>query len=300
MGLRRPRPWAVVLSGALLACTWFDEDPFVEKASEGKTRSRPELVELKLERIEACRDQLVPVMTESWDRYGRAVSRGSRASDRDRHFGIDRSNFRACKVGLADGLLMEPPMPELESAASAFVEVAKDYAERSRWEGRADRDNETLQDERLEREYERWQSAWETLDLLLDRARDINGPQLLELVEKRGDDLALQAMAVRAEARPLATCLLGEPSPVAAVCEPLAEAFSIHYEAFRDQIERAGTRDVFWLDSFATTAAAFEDEAADAMRKLKERRLQDADRTRLRRTHRDLVRDAKTLTFEFP
>lgn len=297
MGLKRT---LVAFAFALGACTWFDEDPFADREDAQAQRSDAELIELKLERFEACRDGLIPVMEESFRRYKRAVSRGRRAAPRDKHFGIDRHNFRACKVGLADGLLMEPPMPELEAAARAFVEIAKDYAERSRWEGRANTDEAKLADERLERDYERWVSAKETLDVLLDRARSKNGAQLLEALEAHAQPLEMHARAVHVEARPLVTCLLTEPVPVAEVCAPLMENFEQHYAQFEQSLGQSSSQNVFWIDTYAASAAAFDAEVADAMAALRARNLSDGDRVRLRRTHRDLVRDAKTLSFRFP
>ena len=286
-------------STASSACTWFDEDPFEHRENEDEL-PEPRRIELKLERFDACRQSINADLRNARRRYDRAVAQGRKASDRDRHFGIDRAVFRTCKLALADGLSMTPPMPELEAAGQAAVEIAEEYAERTRRIGRVSNPR-VEKDERLEQAYDRWRDADRLFDALIERARDRNGPVLLEMLQQKGADLEARTRAVTVQAAPLVQCLLrDDPPPDRGVCDPRFEAFELVYQEFASLMEDTPVHDVFWLDTFALDAESLFDVTKKSIRTLQDRGLTRAERRELRRTYRDLMRDDETLRFEFP
>ena len=95
----------------------------------------------------------------------------------DAFLAFERAKFRTCAVAIADGLALEPSMPELESAAKAVRTVASEYAERTRWHGRHDGEGVIEADPRMERSYERWKDADVFFVAILDRTRQVNDPK---------------------------------------------------------------------------------------------------------------------------
>jgi hypothetical protein len=281
------------------ACTWFNDDPF-ERDTLRVSHEGPEQVDAKLGRFERCRASLNPILDESWTRYQKVVGKKGKVSPRDRYFGIERARFRTCSVAIADGLAMEPSMPELEAAAKAVRDIASEYAERTRWHGRHDGEGVVPDDARMGRAYERWQQADGLLMTLLERARERNDPKLLELLESRGQDLPLTTRALIVQARPLVRCLTRQPSPVADECQPHWDAFEIVYQSFEEMVKANSNSSTFWIDTFTHDAHAFKEVAEGALTRVEQGKMPRREREQLERTHQDLLRDADTLRFEFP
>ena len=233
---------------------------------------------MKLGRFERCRASINPVLEESWSRYNKVAGKRRQAlASRDRYFGIERARFRTCAVAFEDGMALEPSMPELESAAKAVRDVAAEFAERTRWHGRHDGDGVIEADPRMERAYERWQQADAFLLAILDRARQLNDPKLLEvLAQARADELPYLTRALITRARPLVRCLERQPSPKKKECEPAFDAFLVDYDRFAAYVEDHPTDGTFWLDTFTHDAKAFREVSADLLDKLSEGRLPSA------------------------
>src|SRR5690606_18805769 len=153
----------------------------------------------------------------------------------------------------ADGLSMSPPMPELEAAGQAAVTIAEEYAERTRRIGRVS-NPKIERDERLEQAFDRWRDADQLFDALVERSRDNNGPELLEMLKAKGPDPEARTRAVTVHAAPLVQCLLRDPPPLAGVCEPRFDAFDTVYKEFDAIIQDTPVHDVFWLDTFSLDA----------------------------------------------
>ena len=301
MDLARPRgfiPQLVLGVGLALApaCTWFNDDPFADEVLR-KDLPVPEQIDAKLGRFERCRASLNPVLEESWTRYQAVVGRRGNISPRDRYFGIERARFRTCSVAIADGLAMEPVMPELESAAKAVRDIASEFAERTRWHGRQEDEGVIEEDQRLARAYERWQEADTLLVTILDRTREVNDPKLLELLEERGEEMPLRTRAIIVQARPLVRCLGDENANVREACDPYWEGFDSSYSAFIDAVKQQRGDSIFWIDTFTKDAHAFHEVAQEALSRLSSRGLPRTEREQLQRTYQDLLRDAETLRF---
>jgi hypothetical protein len=240
----------------LPACTWFNEDPFEREALREET-SVPEQIDVKLGRFERCRASINPVLEESWNRYQKVVGKRGKIPPRERYFGIERARFRTCAVAFEDGMALEPSMPELESAAKAVRDVAAEFAERTRWHGRHDGDGVIEADPRMERAYERWQQADAFLLAILDRARQVNDPKLLEVLRQGDAELPYLTRALVMRARPLVRCLERQPSPKKNECEPAFEAFEADYSSFAAYVDEHPNDGTFWIDTFTLDAKAF-------------------------------------------
>lgn len=301
MGLKRSGGACVLLFAciSLGACTWFNDDPFETEALR-REFEEPEQIDAKLDRLERCRASLNPILNESWNRYQKVVGRKGKVSARERYFGIERARFRTCSVAIADGLAMEPSMPELEASAKAVRDIASEYAERSRWHGRHDGEGVVSEDPKMVRAHERWQQADDLLVLLLDRARERNDPALLELLESRGQTVPLHTHALIVQARPLVRCLTRQPSPVFEECEPHWDSFAFVYQSFTEAMQERPNDGTFWIDTFTFDAQSFEEVAKSTLNRLKNGALARRHREELMRTHQDLLRDHDTLRFEFP
>lgn len=281
------------------ACTWFNVDPF-EREALRQDLTVPEQIDVKLGRFERCRASINPALRESWSRYQAVVGKRGKLSARERYFGIERARFRTCAVAFEDGMALQPSMPELESAAKAVRDVAAEFAERTRWHGRHDEEGVIEADPRMERAYERWEQADAFLLAILDRARQVNDPKLLEVLREHGAELPYLTRALVMRARPLVRCIQRNPSPKKSDCEPAFEAFLTDYENFATYVDEHPNDGTFWIDTFTHDAKAFREVSEDLLDKLGDGRLARRHHERIEATHADLLRDADTLRFEFP
>lgn len=177
---------------------------------------------------------------------------------------VTDADLNPCEKAVVDGLGMPPALPELDRAFQNYVHDVRVYAQYVRQAAQYLDTRAYLQDggdegrriaEAVDGAYRNWfESRTKLVPLLQPRALAVARHRAENLP---GTDLERAITMLVVEARGLAVCARSQIDTRRFACGASLEAFTSAHVAFERQFEMApeGDEAVFWLGSFARTAA---------------------------------------------
>jgi hypothetical protein len=270
----------------------------------------------KLDLYAACLDRSQPRIRASWARYVDDIDLKTglpkRKDTQPFVYAIDKE-LDPCLEAEDRGKKLSPPLPDIESTMTAYLEASTRFAALTRklaayYEAKAYEADEWSEGKalapELARAHETWRTEAERLVTAVSTKRDEVEGDMLALIESReGKGLRWHARKLALEAKRFRTCV-ERTDWTPKECQTKFDALRNAHEAFRavHDADSAAARKVFWMLAYQTTADEYVEEAATLMRtfaKLKPKTRTDAVDA-LVRIHDDLASDHANLKFDFP
>lgn len=212
-----------------------------------------------------------------------------------------------CVKAQREGPLLQPPLTELEAAATDYLAKARELAAaigavRAGLSEKPAGDDPSATDPttRFSAAFTRWDESRQDLDREIDRQQASVDEQVLAEVEQRsGKGLEWHARDMMRAARPYVRCLGDHDEITAKICAGLYTPFEQAHKAFMavHDADPAAAGKVFWMSQFVASLGEYRG-AADTLRAgLQENKAKSGDIGDAVREYNDLVRDFAALNF---
>ena len=265
----------------------------------------PELVANKLILYVDCVNTSRVPLYAGFRQVHAAELAGKKARPADIEPVLDES-LESCSKAQREGPLLQPPLPELETAAATYLARARELAaavgavRAELAEQPAERDPlATDPKTRFNAAFTRWDAARQALDAEIDaRQAEVDAAVLAEVLRRGGKGLEWHARDLMRAARPYVRCLGDHDEITAKICAGYFTPFDQAFQAFKavHAAEPAAAK-VFWMPQFVNSLEQYH-RSADALRAaLHENKAEAGDIGKVAREYNDLIRDFASLNF---
>jgi hypothetical protein len=286
--------------GARLQQRLTDQDRPVAAGAE----LPPELVSNKLSLYVDCANSTRVPLYAGFREVSAALEAGKKARPEAITPILDEW-LEPCVKAQREGPLLQPPLNELEAAATTYLASTRELAAAiaAVREGLSEKPGEpdaTDPKVRFDAAFNRWDQARQSFDLEIDRQQATVDEAVLAEVERRsGKGLEWHARDMMRAARPYVRCLGDHDEITAKICAGLYTPFEQAHKAFvaAHAADPAISGKVFWMPQFIASLKEYRD-AADVLRAgLQDNKAAAGDIAKVVREYNDLVRDFAALNF---
>lgn len=270
-----------------------------------------EKIAAKLDLYVQCTNRASQRMYDSWDRY----------SDRAQEDGTPKrknlvpflykieSELTPCQEAATKGPTMEPAMPEIEKAMTAYLAAAQEFAghtvELDRYYEQEDfKDDDWAKAKEIapkfKAAYDTWAATDKALGALVGVKKDVVERNILtHIKETLGEKAEYHSRNYVLVAKGFVRCVTAEGA-TAAGCEEAYTALEAAEKGFRSYYDanKAEAEKVFWMSSFQGTVGDYFTESKKFMRDFREGSIKPDRVNKVVDEYNDLIGASNNLRFE--
>lgn len=265
----------------------------------------PELVANKLILYVDCVNTSRVPLYAGFRQVSAAEIAGKKARTADIDPVLDES-LESCSKAQREGPLLQPPLPELETAAATYLARARELAaaigavRASLAEKPAAQDpHATDPKTRFSAAFARWDESRQALDAEIDaRQAEVDAAVLAEVERRSGKGLEWHARDLMRAARPYVRCLGDHDEITAKICTGYFTPFDQAFAAFKTvHAADPAAFKVFWMPQFVSSLEKYHSDANALRAALHENKAHSGDIGKVAREYNDLIRDFAALNF---